>query len=54
VRNGQLTVRGYLGLEYRLWKVTLDSDCGVEWTDDSFAGESSLDHSLWFGLRYDY
>jgi len=54
VRNGQLTVRGYLGAEYRLWKITLDADCGVEWTDDSFAGEASLDHSLWFGLRYDF
>lgn len=54
VRNGQLTVRGYLGADYRLWKLTFDADCGVEWTDDSFAGESSLDHSLWFGLRYDF
>lgn len=54
VRNGQLTVRSYLGAEYRLWKLTLDADCGVEWTDDSFAGESSLDHSLWFGVRYDF
>jgi hypothetical protein len=54
IRNGQLTVRSYLGAEYRLWKLTFDADCGVEWTDDSFAGEASLDHSLWFGLRYDF
>jgi outer membrane biosynthesis protein TonB len=53
-RNGQLTVRSYLGAEYRFWKLTLDSDCGVEWSDGTFTGEASLDYSLWFGLRYDF
>lgn len=54
VRTGQLTVRSYLGAEYRFWKMTADTDCGVEWSDGAFTGEASLDYSLWFGLRYDF
>ena len=54
IRSGQLTVRGYLGAEYRIWKLTADMDCGVEWNDGTFTGESSIDYSLWFGLRYDF
>jgi hypothetical protein len=53
-RNGQLTVRSYLGAEYRIWKLTLDSDCGGEWSDGTFTGEPSLDYSLWLGVRYDF
>ena len=55
-RNGQLTVRPYLGIEYRLWKLTFDSDAGVEWTSGAFTPGtgSQLDYSLSVGVRYDF
>ncbi len=55
VRNGQVTVRPFLGAEYRIGPVTLDTDCGVEWTTGSFDGEGSeLATILTFGIRYDF
>ncbi len=55
VRNGQLTVRPFLGAEYRIGPVTLDTDCGVEWTTGSFdGGGSELSTILTFGVRYDF
>ena len=55
VRNGQVTVRPFLGAEYRIGPVTLDTDCGVEWTTGSFDGEGSeLATILTFGVRYDF
>ena len=55
VRNGQVTVRPFLGAEYRIGPVTLDTDCGVEWTTGSFdGGGSELSTILTFGVRYDF
>jgi hypothetical protein len=55
VRDGQVTVRPFLGAEYRIGPVTLDTDCGVEWTTGSFDGEGSeLATVLSFGIRYDF
>jgi hypothetical protein len=55
-RNGSLTVRPYLGLEYRVWKVTLFGDAGMEWTSGSFdaGGEDEYIYAFSGGLRYDF
>lgn len=58
VRNGSFTVRPYLGAEYRFGRLTLDTDCGIEWTTGAFGDEPSngdeLAYILSFGLRYDF
>jgi hypothetical protein len=58
VRNGSFTLRPYLGAEYRIGRVTLDTDCGIEWTTGAFGDEPSngdeLAYILSFGMRYDF
>ncbi|RIK94505.1 MAG: hypothetical protein DCC71_23630 [Proteobacteria bacterium] len=58
VRTGSLTLRPYLGAEYRLGRFTLDTDCGVEWTTGAFGDQPSngeeLAYILSFGVRYDF
>lgn len=58
VRNGSFTLRPYLGAEYRIGHVTLDTDCGIEWTTGAFGDEPSngdeLAYILSFGMRYDF
>lgn len=55
-RNGSFTVRPYLGLEWRVWKVTLFGDVGMEWTSGSFdaGGEDEYVYAVSGGLRYDF
>jgi len=55
-RNGSLTVRPYLGLEWRVWKLTFFGDTGVEWTSGSFdaGGGDELAYAFSGGLRYDF
>jgi tetratricopeptide (TPR) repeat protein len=55
-RNGSLTVRPYLGFDWRLWKITLNGEAGVEWTNASFdpAAGDQLDWSVALGIRYDF
>jgi hypothetical protein len=58
VRNGSLTLRPYIGAEYRIGRFTFDTDCGVEWTTGAFGDEPSngdeLAYILSFGARYDF
>lgn len=58
VRNGSFTLRPYFGAEYRIGHVTLDTDCGIEWTTGAFGDEPSngdeLAYILSFGMRYDF
>jgi hypothetical protein len=55
-RNGALTVRPFLGFDWRIWKVTLDGEAGVEWTNASFdpAAGNQFDWSVALGVRYDF
>jgi hypothetical protein len=55
-RNGSFTVRPYLGAEWRVWKLTLFGDAGVEWTTGSFDAGSGNEFSYAFsgGIRYDF
>jgi hypothetical protein len=55
-RNGSLTVRPFLGFDWRIWKFTLDGETGVEWTNASFdpAAGNQFDWSFALGLRYDF
>ena len=55
-RNGSLTVRPYLGIEYRIWKLTLFGDAGLEWTSGSFdaTGGDEFGYAFSGGLRYDF
>ena len=55
-RNGALTVRPYLGFDWRLWKFTIDGEAGVEYTNSSFdpAAGDQLDWSAALGIRYDF
>jgi hypothetical protein len=55
-RNGSLTVRPYLGIEWRVWKLTLFGDAGLEWTSGSFdaGGEDEFAYAFSGGLRYDF
>jgi tetratricopeptide (TPR) repeat protein len=55
-RNGALTVRPFLGFDWRVWKLTFDGEAGVEWTNAAFdpvAGHQ-FDWSVSLGLRYDF
>jgi hypothetical protein len=55
-RNGSLTVRPYLGIEWRVWKLTLFGDAGAEWTSGSFdaGGGDEFVYAFSGGLRYDF
>jgi len=55
-RNGALTVRPFLGFDWRIAKFTLDGEAGVEWTNSSFdpAAGNQFDWSFALGLRYDF
>lgn len=55
-RNGSLTVRPFLGFDWRIWKLTLNGEAGVEWTNASFdpAAGDQIDWSVALGLRYDF
>jgi hypothetical protein len=55
-RNGSLTVRPYLGIEWRVWKLTLFGDAGLEWTSGSFdaGGGDEFAYAFSGGLRYDF
>jgi hypothetical protein len=55
-RNGSLTVRPFLGFDWRIWKFTVDGEAGVEWTNASFdpAAGNQFDWSFALGLRYDF
>jgi len=56
VRRGSLTVRPFFGLEYRIGRVTLDTDAGFEWTTGGFTagGGDEYGWSLTSGVRYDF
>jgi hypothetical protein len=47
-RNGSFTVRPYLGVEWRVWKLTLFGDAGLEWTSGSFDAEGGDELSYAF------
>lgn len=55
-RNGALTVRPFLGFDWRIGKFTVDGEAGVEWTNASFdpAAGNTFDWSFALGLRYDF
>ncbi len=55
-RNGSLTVRPYLGIEWRVWKLTIFADAGAEWTSGSFDADGGDEFAYAFsgGLRYDF
>lgn len=55
-RNGSLTVRPFLGFDWRIWKLTVDGEAGIEWTTASFdpAAGNQFDWSFALGLRYDF
>jgi hypothetical protein len=55
-RNGSLTVRPYLGVEWRVWKLTLFGDAGLEWTSGSFDADGGDEFAYAFsgGVRYDF
>jgi len=55
-RNGSLTIRPYLGIEWRIWKLTLFGDAGLEWTSGSFdaGGGDEFAYAFSGGLRYDF
>jgi tetratricopeptide (TPR) repeat protein len=55
-RNGALSVRPFLGFDWRIGKVTLDGEAGVEWTNASFdpAAGNQFDWSVALGVRYDF
>jgi hypothetical protein len=56
VRNGSWTVRPFLGLEYRIGRITLDTDAGFEWTSEAFSPDATdeIGWSLSSGVRYDF